>query len=324
MAEEETVACPECGQDFSEGRPTPKAALGLHRFRAHGVRSTAPAPHKKRGARRKAPARPKPAAVAEPVVEVPPPVLFDSEEVAPKRRPFYEGWFTRSPKAPGEIRPSKPGRPRKSHRTSFAGGGSLAWMGMSQLAMSTGNVPVGRALQLQAGVAGDVLDNAIAGTKLDKIVQPFIGETDKLRDVGMLVAFPLLVGICQRQPANTATATLLEMVVRQNLHALAEGVKRMRAEDRKLADTVETLTGIGMDLGDNPVHTILSMIFSPVDPTAQSEPAPAAPAPAPEPTPPRPPAPAPSGSPSNGQAPAVEPLPFGSVIVTPADVPPGL
>jgi hypothetical protein len=264
--------------------------------------------------------------VGEPAVEVPPPVLFDSEEVAPKRRRFYEGWFTGSQKVAGEIRPAKVGRPRKSHRTSFAGGGSLAWMGMSQLAMSTGNIPVGRALQLQAGVAGDVLDNAVAGTKLDKIVQPFIGETDKLRDVGMLVAFPLLVGICQRQPANTATATLLEMVVRQNLHALAEGVKRMRAEDRKLADTVETLTGIGMDLGDNPVHTILSMIFAPVEQagTRSPEPAPGA---APEPpgaapTPP-PPVPPPFAE-GNGHGPAVEPLPFGSVIVTPADVPPGL
>lgn len=323
MPDEEGPICPECGQDFAGGRPTPKAALGLHRFRAHNVRSTAPSSHKKGGARRKAPARPKPVPVAEPV-EVPPPVLFDSEEVAPKRRRFYEGWFTdRSPRPPGEIRPAKPGRPRKSHRTSFAGGGSLAWMGMSQLAMSTGNIPVGRALQIQAMVAGDVLDNAVAGTKLDKIVQPFIGETDKLRDVGMLVAFPLLVGICQRQPANTATAGLLEMVVRQNLHALAEGVKRMRAEDRKLADTVETLTGVGMDLGDNPVHTILSMIFAPVE--AVQAPM-TAPVPGPAPEPPAP-APAPGQAPfaeGNGHGPAVEPLPFGSVIVTPADVPPGL
>jgi hypothetical protein len=144
----------------------------------------------------------------------------------------------------------------------------------------------------------------------------------------MLVAFPLLVGVCQAQPGNAMASSLLELVVRQNLHALAEGVKRMKAEDRKLADTVETLTGIGMDLGENPVHTILSMIFAPVSgvPPVAAEPVPGA---APEPPgaagpSPSPPVPPPVSTEANGHGPVVDPLPFGAVIVTPSDVPPGL
>ncbi len=321
------MICEECGQDFSEGKPTPGAALGLHRFRAHGIRSQNPAGGKKGPARRRADrpssrsrATPVPAPVSAPE---PPPPLFEppEEPVVPRKRGFLKDWFSRAPATPGEIRPAKVGRPRKSHRTSFAPVGSLAWMGGSQMAASMGSVPVSRAMQLQVGIAGDVLDKAVEGTRLDRLVQPFLGDTERFRDLGMLMAFPLLVGVCQAQPDNPMAAGLLEMIVRENLHALADGVKRMRAEDRKLADTVETLTGVGIDLGDNPVHAILSMIFAPVEPTRQSSPVGWAPGPVPEAAPP---APAPPGPEANGQVPASEPLPFGAVIITPADVPPGL
>lgn len=320
------MICPDCGADFSEGKPTPGAALGLHRYREHGHRSEAkpksPARRRRATPQRAAPQRAAPTPEPEPVS-----VLFDpteAEPVVPKRKKFWSDWFAREPTAPGEIRPSKPGRPRKSHRTSFAGGGTVAWMGLSQMAKPI-SLPVSRTLQIQAGVAVEVIDKAVEGTRLDKMVQPFIGDTERFRDFGMLVAFPLLVAVCDAQKENVAAAALLEMVVRQQLHTLAEGVRRMKAEDRRLADTVETLTGIGMDLGENPVHAILSMIFAPV------EQAPSGPAPVPGAVPESsPPAPPPVEKEwvmppeANGQAPAVEPLPFGAVILTPADVPPGL
>jgi hypothetical protein len=326
----DTFTCDECGRDFSDGKPTPGAALGLHRYREHGVRK---APAKKSPARRSRTkgqgVRLSPPRAPEP--EAPPVALFDASaepEVLPRKRRFWEDWLTRKEKTPGEIRPSKPGRPRRSHRTSFAPAGTLVWMGASQMAAGVGAMPVSRALSIQAGIAGDVLDKAVEGSRLDRMVQPFLGDTERFKDVGMLFAFPILVLVCDAQKENAMAAALLEMVVRQQLHQLAEGVRRMKAEDRKLADTVETLIGVGMDLGDNPVHTILSMIFAPVEPIpAQPSPAQSAPAAAAE-APTSPPPPSPSGqsfewTTDNGQVPVVDPLPF-AVVVTPGDVPPGL
>jgi hypothetical protein len=345
----ESLSCPDCGETFTAtGKMGVKAVLGLHRYREHGVAGSGHGSAAARSRRRKPATRNRTVAPKAPPAptligdEAPPPVaMFDAEaEIVPKRRRHWKEWFTSAaaPKAPGEIRPAKVGRPRKSSRTSFAAGGSLIWMGLSQVAASTGNTPVSRALQLQSGIAGEVLDNAVAGSKLDRLVQPFIGETDRFKDVGMLLAFPALVLACQHNPDNPMTASLLEMVVRQNLHQLAEGVRKAKLEDRKLADTVETLTGVGMELGDNPVHTILSMIFAPVEqqsglsgaPAADpgtvppSSPSSSAAGPPPFASPVGRPQPEPNGSAGPIVRPAVEPLPFGATIVAPSDVPPGL
>jgi hypothetical protein len=323
--------CPECGEVF-EGEYA-KLKMGGHRRREHGVAGTAS--HKAKTTARRRGRPPKvaasPIADTEPVEPTP---LFDPANemepppVAPKRQGFLGRWLkTSTPKAPGEIRPSRPKTRGRTGRTSLSPAGTVAWMGGAGVAMKAGEIPLGRTLQIQAGVAGDVIDRAIAGTRFDRIVQPLLGETDRLAEVGMLAALPTLVLYVSHNPDNAMAASALEMVVRQNLHVLAEGVRRSKLEDRKLADTVETLTGVGMDLGDNPVHAILSMIFAPVEaPAGSGGPPPGAAGETVSSPPPPPPSPSPQEDMStNGQvALSGDPLPFGSVIVTPTDVPEGL
>ena len=190
----DAFTCDECGRDFSDGKPTPGAALGLHRYREHGVRK---APAKKSpGRRRKVASRPLPTA-STPAPEAAPVALFDASaepEVLPRKRRFWQDWITKKEGTPGEIRPSKPGRPRKSHRTSFAPAGTLVWMGASQMAAGVGAVPVSRALSIQAGIAKGVTDKDNAQVRLgiallnngqkDAALKAFNKVTDPKQSVG--------------------------------------------------------------------------------------------------------------------------------------------
>jgi hypothetical protein len=350
-----TVECDQDGCDWTyeaeseTGLQGTRAKLGAHRWQAHKIRSTKPAPApRKRGRPPGSRNRPRTPRVPDPTPELapePPPEIV--AELAPQKpRGFLRSWFTRervgSPA--GEVRPPRrPGRPPgRRGRTSLGPAISTGWMMAGEGMLRMGDVPVGRVLQLQSAIAGDVLDGALSGTMLDRVVQPLMGEADRYADVGKVLSLPLLVWAHERHPTH-ATGMLIEALVREQVKDLAAAIKRQRLEDAKLADAVETLTGEGVPEGMNPVHGILNFIFGPPQP-GPSAPAPAdgsvvpgAPAPeAGEAPPSPPPAAAPAAPPFtvsvNGGEPvqtppggviSVEGLPFVPPVAA-GDVPPGL
>ena len=69
---------------------------------------------------------------------------------------------------------------------------SAAWLGAARLAAHI-SVPVARTLELEAGLAGAVLEDSIAGTFIDPIAQKAAQIQGKARGVGAIVAPPVLV-----------------------------------------------------------------------------------------------------------------------------------
>lgn len=200
---------------------------------------------------------------------MPAPTLDYGTGQAPRR----QGWFGRTfGKQSGTqaARPKKVPR-RVSKRTSLAPAGSMLWGVGSMGATRAGELPLARVLSIQAPVAGEVLDAALKGSPVDRVVQPLLGGVDRYADVGTLLALPLLTMVHSRRP-SPATEGALRMLVTQNLGLLAKGVKAARKREAELAEAVADLHAeLDWDLGDDPVSAILSMIFQPAEPAPSPE-----------------------------------------------------
>lgn len=164
-----------------------------------------------------------------------------------------------SPKATGEKRPK-----RQAARADAGTVLGLAWASVGGLLMRSGaDVPVGRVMQFQAPVAGDVLDRLIARTWVDRIVQPIARKSDDVEALGALFALPALVALMERnEEAAVALDGTLRAVISANLDAMAPAVKKAREKERKHAKAVEELN-LGLPAGADPVEAILQAIFAP-------------------------------------------------------------
>lgn len=150
---------------------------------------------------------------------------------------------------------------RGGGRTSLAPAGSALWGLAAMGAAKAGDPAVSTALAIQAPMAGGVLDRAIKGTFLDKLVQPMVGEADRYAEIGSLLAFPLVVGMVERQPGNPMLTTILDMLIEQNLLALAEAVVVKEQKAAKLENVGAKLSELGMDLGPDPIAGVKAILF---------------------------------------------------------------
>lgn len=142
----------------------------------------------------------------------------------------------------------------------------MAYGGLGSLLVKTeADVPVGRTLQIQAPVAGPILDKWLSGTIIDRVLQPFVAKVDDLEDLAALVMLPILVGTLERSPD---LAPMLEPMARQairaNLVHLAAAEKKRKANEAKYVKALEELE---IPDGDDPVTAILQSIFRPPEST---------------------------------------------------------
>jgi hypothetical protein len=66
--------------------------------------------------------------------------------------------------------------------------------------MTGRDVPVGLAIGYEAPVAAEKLDAIIAGTLLDRLLQPLARAGAAAKDVGAILALPALVALIERRP----------------------------------------------------------------------------------------------------------------------------
>lgn len=138
--------------------------------------------------------------------ETPEEPVAASVEAAPGGEPVEQT-------TPGELPPaSKPklswGRrkktsgtvTRKGPRQATDGLFSAIWAGAANLLGATGMVPTARVLQLQAPVAGAILDRELRGTRVDRMAQPVAKMFNRSSSVGTLVALPLMVHVVTVKP----------------------------------------------------------------------------------------------------------------------------
>lgn len=128
----------------------------------------------------------------------------------------------------------------------YGGAGSLAERsGVPQM------IPTARVLQWNAPVAGEAFDALIAGTMVDKMLQPLARRGDKLQQVGNVVGLPMIVYALTNKPELWP---MLEPMARQmfyeNLAAMGPVITAKRKRDQQVQKIVNELVDEGM-LGRN-------------------------------------------------------------------------
>jgi hypothetical protein len=208
--------------------------------------------------------------------ETQPASLFDAGEqrptVPPKAKPEPVASKVRSifggPKKeqPSPAAPSKEVKPKVTHRREpLADLLGLAWGGMGTALVRGPDVPVGRAMQAQSPVAGEILDNAIKGTVIDKALQPLARKADQAQALFGLLGVPLLVGAIERYPAMApAFGPLLYSAVETWVVEMAPIMRKRQQRAEKVKKTVAEAFPDLPD-GVDPVAMLIDAFFAPPD-----------------------------------------------------------
>lgn len=138
----------------------------------------------------------------------------------------------------GERKPRTGGNAPRGKRHDCSHLLGPAW---TQLARFVPSVPAQRAMLWQAPGAGRVLDNALAGTVVDKwVLQKVSGTESKYRPAIDLVSLPTMLILLDKQPALLPViAPMLRGTIKANLEAALDAKAAEKAEDDKLRAKAE-------------------------------------------------------------------------------------
>jgi len=159
-----------------------------------------------------------------------------------------------------EKAPKQRNKPR-SNASSFL---TMLWGGVGTVLIKSGSdVPVGRVMQFQAPMAGEKIDQFIANTWLDKIIQPMVKAEEQIEGLGAVVMLPLLIGAYERQPLM---ADMIEPILREvvsiSLIEMAPVIKRKAAKEKAALKALSSVKeGLGVGKDENPIDAILATIF---------------------------------------------------------------
>jgi hypothetical protein len=250
-----TVTCTDCDRDFDTEK-----GLNLHRRRVH-----------------EEPADDGWGAVLQDMEVEEPRVLaaFDSpdpfsaepiEEQVPGEAP-KTSWRDRlwNPSAkPGTGSGTAEKKPKKK-RVATDGVWQTLWTVTGMALVRTGaDIPVGNCLQFQAPIVGGIIDDAIAGTVLDKLVQPLAANGEKVKTISSVLAMPVLVAALERNPtAAPVLEPLLRMAIADHLIAMAPVIKEQRKKEAQYQKAIEEL-GVNAETGEDPIEAIIASIFPPM------------------------------------------------------------
>lgn len=208
-----------------------------------------------------------------PIPDVPPPGP-GTQETPPAPPPRGRRW-----RKPREPRP--PRQPRTQDKRKRVPLETWAARGWKMLAYITGagNTPTSRCLNMQAPVAGIIVDDMIKGTLPDRLLQPLAQWGEKGKDAAALIGLPLLVAATERAPQiYPVTRPLMAEAVTEWVLIAGPAMRKMRDRAAKVAEELgefdldeDHLDGIFGSAAENPAVTrILDAIFAPMMP-AQGE-----------------------------------------------------
>ena len=122
-------------------------------------------------------------------------------------------------------------------------------------------------MKFSAPAAGQAIDQAIAGTLVDrKIIQPLAVGAEKWEAVSAVVSLNLIVWLATNYPAMGVALQAPARRAVEEIMVLSVPMLRKKVEkDRKLAEALEELkhldpAGFGTD--DDPIGTILESFFA--------------------------------------------------------------
>ena len=187
-------------------------------------------------------------------VEDPPGVGFRN----PFKKKFKGSKPTPPPFTTKEKAPKGVGR-----RQSAAGSIEDIWTGISGLAGRTGHAPLGRYLQWQAPAAGEMLDQAIAGTPLDKkLFQPAIRARGRLDMVISVIGPPGIILAIERNPERAPMLIpILKSAIRSSLPTMLPAMKKAQAREEKITASLAEMFP-DMPPGVDPVDLVIEQLFA--------------------------------------------------------------
>ncbi len=120
-------------------------------------------------------------------------------------------------------------------------------------------------MQWQAPVAGEMLDEAIKGSIVDKMaLQRVVKGRQRFDVLGAVFGPPLLVLAIERNPQNAQTLMpMLASSIRHSLPLMVPAIKKAKERERKVQEATALLFEDDPDFpkGVDPVEYILQMMF---------------------------------------------------------------
>ena len=121
-------------------------------------------------------------------------------------------------------------------------------------------------MQWQAPVAGEMLDDAIAGTFIDKVALQRIEKARGRYDLlGAVFGPPLLVLAIEQNPANAEILMpMLAASIRHSLPLMVPAIKKAKAREKAVAEATAELFADDPDYpaDTDPVDYVLRMMFA--------------------------------------------------------------
>ena len=213
---------------------------------------------------------------------------------------FRKGTGSHSAGAPPKETRARAPTPRtgRGARVSAAETFADAWGWIGSGFANAGHQPTGRMIRFQAPVAGELLDDVVKGTMVDKaLVQRIVGARGKLDQLVAVFGPPLLVWQMEKalaagnQQALSTAEYMLKGTIRNSLPVMLPALKKVRKREEvsnaALADLLDDddLAAMGITMvGGKPVNAagapvdvadvFVSMLFTDYEPPPQAAPEP--------------------------------------------------
>ena len=159
------------------------------------------------------------------------------------------------PKAP-RPKPSPKSSAKRQEVSEMLGG---FWSLMAAFVVPMASPAMARGMSFTAPIAGPVLDDAVAGTPLDKLVlQRFAGTGRKIAGAKDLLTIPMLLLVAEQRPAMLMSPVFEKYFRRAVRDQLSSVVIAMRKEQDLEAELNQAATDLGMK--DDPDADILDTI----------------------------------------------------------------
>ena len=193
-----------------------------------------------------------------------------------KRWAKFFGQKESTPNQPGDTsRERRPKVVRQTKRISSADTLADAWQGLGGLAVRSGkHVPLGRYMMFSSQVTGEILDDAVKGTPIDRLIlQPVAKGRGRFDALSAVFGPPMIILAIERDPSRAEMLLpILKTSIRNSLPLMAPAIKKIQ---KKEADIAAAAAEMGFDGDGDPADQIINMIFGdwvPPVPEPEAEP----------------------------------------------------
>ena len=139
------------------------------------------------------------------------------------------------------------------------------WSMLGGVAIRSGlHAPLGRYMMWQAPAAGEMVDQALAGSFLDKkILQPTVKARGRLDIVGALLGPPAIILAIEMNPARAMQLMpVLKSSIRSSLPTILPAMKKAAAREEKVNKAITEMFGDDFPAGVDPVDYVIESMFS--------------------------------------------------------------